>query len=73
MYEKTHEKWPKNCNFSLNSLFCPNFIVLGVKMADISEKKHGSPNFEKKKIKSLQFCIVQGSLNPNLTFLGEKL
>ena len=26
-----------------------------------------------KKIKSLQFLIVQGSLNPNITFLGEKL
>ena len=27
----------------------------------------------KKKIKSLQFLIVQGSLNPIITFLGEKL
>ena len=27
----------------------------------------------KKKIKSLQFLIVQGSLNPNITFLVEKL
>ena len=26
-----------------------------------------------KKIKSLQFFMVQGSLSPNITFLGEKL
>ena len=26
-----------------------------------------------KKIKSLQFFVVQGSLNPNITSLGEKL
>ena len=26
-----------------------------------------------KKIKSLQYLMVQGSLNPNITFLGEKL
>ena len=26
-----------------------------------------------KKIKSLQFSMVQGSLNPNITFLSEKL
>ena len=26
-----------------------------------------------KKIKSLQFLMVQSSLNPNMTFLGEKL
>ena len=26
-----------------------------------------------KSVKSLQFIMVQGSLNPNITFLGEKL
>ena len=26
-----------------------------------------------KKMKGLQFSMVQGSLNPNITFLGEKL
>ena len=26
-----------------------------------------------KKFKSLQFLMVQGSLNPNITFLGEKV
>ena len=29
-------------------------------------------NFQKN-VKSLQFLMVQGPLNPNITFLGEKL
>ena len=28
---------------------------------------------KKNKFKSLQFLMVQGSLNPNIIFLGEKL
>ena len=38
------------------------------KMAQITVKMEFSKN-----IKSLQFLMVQGSLNPNITFLGEKL
>ena len=30
-------------------------------------------DLENKIIKSLQFLMVQGSLNPNITFVGEKM
>ena len=40
-----------------------------VRMTHLTEKKNEfSDNF-----KSLQFFMVQGSLNPNITFLREKL
>ena len=56
-YLKTHQSYVKNCKNKERK-----------KMTPLTVKNEFSKN-----VKSLQFPMVQGSLNPNIIFLCEKL